>query len=128
MRIFLRYMIFQLPGMFVAGIVLGTLVRWGQLTEPLAWGLFALWIVKDLAFFPVTRIAYSDHKSQYGPDALVGSVATTLSELVPGEVSYVRLGPERWQALLVAGAAAVDAGTRVRVVELNGLTLQVEPE
>lgn len=128
MRIFLRYMIFQLPGMFIAGIVLGTLVRWGQLTEPLAWGLFALWVVKDLAFFPVTRIAYSNHRSQHGPDALVGSLATTLSELVPGEVGYVRVGPERWQALLVAGTAAVGAGTQVRIVELNGLTLQVEPE
>ena len=121
-------MIFQLPGMFVAGIVLGTLVRWGQLTEPLAWGLFALWVAKDLALFPVTRIGYSNHRSQHGPDALIGSVATTQSDLVPGEVGYVRVGPERWQALLVAGAGTVGAGTQVRIVELNGLTLLVEPE
>lgn len=128
MRIFLRYMIFQLPGMFVAGIVLGTLVRWDRLTEPLAWGLFAMWVAKDLAFFPVTRVAYDNHSSQLGPDALVGSLATTQSELVPGEVGYVRVGPERWQALLVAGASAIGAGTQVRIVELNGLTLRVEPE
>lgn len=128
MRIFLRYMIFQLPGMFVTGIVLGALVRWDQLTEPLAWGLFAMWVAKDLAFFPVTRVAYDNHSSQLGPDALVGSVATTQSELVPGEVGYVRVGPERWQALLVAGASAIGAGTQVRIVELNGLTLRVEPE
>jgi membrane protein implicated in regulation of membrane protease activity len=127
MRIVLRYAVFQLPGMFVAGLVLWTLVRWEQLTAPVAGVLFALWVAKDVALFPITRAAFSDDGVHHGPDALLGSIGTTRDGLAPGKTGYVTVGPERWRALLADGATEVDAGERVRVVAVNDLTLRVEP-
>ena len=73
------------------------------------------------------RIAYTNHRSLHGTDALIGATATTQDELTPGKVGYVRVGPERWQARLIQGATRVAAGTEVRIVDVKELTLEVEP-
>jgi membrane-bound serine protease (ClpP class) len=57
-----------------------------------------------------------------GPEALLGATAQVVGECRPR--GTVRLQGELWQARCRAGAAP---GERVRVVALNGLTLDVEP-
>ena len=126
-RVFARYLVFQIPGLFIAGVVLLLLVRWTSLTEPLAWGLFALWIAKDLALFPLTRIAYETHTSNHGAEAMLGARGTTVAALAPGAPGAVRVGAERWKAQLVEGAPPLPEGAAVRVVAVHGLTLRVEP-
>jgi hypothetical protein len=56
MRVFARYLVLQIPGQFIAAVTLVMLVRWTELTPMLAGLLFVLWVIKDLAMFPVTRI------------------------------------------------------------------------
>lgn len=62
-------------------------------------------------------------KAAVGADALVGQAATVARACRP--LGYVRLQGELWQARCDAGA---DTGDRVRVVEVEGLLLLVEPE
>lgn len=60
-------------------------------------------------------------KVKMGPETLVGAVAEVVTPCVP--LGSVRLQGELWQARCDEGA---EAGERVRVRELDGLTLVVE--
>jgi membrane-bound serine protease (ClpP class) len=57
-----------------------------------------------------------------GPETLIGARASVVSDCAP--VGQVRLQGELWQARCEAGAGA---GSTVRVVGRDGLTLDVEP-
>lgn len=127
--IYARYLVFQLPGMFVAAVVLMMLVRWGQLTVPLAWGLFGLWVLKDALMFPVTRLAYETPHRPHGPEALLGEQAVAQDALAfegTGGAGWVLVRGELWRACAREGSAAVAKGERVRVVEARGNLLVVE--
>lgn len=125
-RVFARYLVIQIPGLLIAGVGLLLLVRWTSLTEPLAWGLLALWIAKDLALFPLTRIGYETHAGSNGAEAMIGARGTTVTALAPGAPGAVRVGAERWKARLDAGAQPLPEGAPVNVVAVRGLTLVVE--
>jgi membrane-bound serine protease (ClpP class) len=58
-----------------------------------------------------------------GPELLVGQIGMALSEIDP--MGQVRAGKETWTA--VARGGPIPAGTRVRVVEVAGVRLVVEP-
>ena len=126
MRVFARYLVLQIPGQFMAGVTLFMLVRWTELTPLLAGLLFGLWVVKDLAMYPVMRIAYEPQSGTQGADALLGALAIAQEDLAPEQTGYVRVGAELWRAQL-CGDESVAKGASVRVTEVRDLTLQVEP-
>jgi membrane protein implicated in regulation of membrane protease activity len=126
MRVFARYLVLQIPGQFIAAVTLVMLVRWTELTPMLAGLLFVLWVIKDLAMFPVTRIAYEPQGSGQGADALLGALGVAQEVLVPEQTGYVRVGAELWRAQL-RGDESVAKGATVRVTEVRDLTLQVVP-
>ena len=86
-----RYLLLQIPGLFVVGVTLVLLVRWTSLTELLAWGLFGLWVLKDLALFPIMRIGYETHAGAGGADGMVGAKGVAQEALAPG-------APATWPA------------------------------
>lgn len=127
--LYARYAIFQLPGMFFAGIVLTLLVQWGQLTATLAWVLFALWVLKDLLMFPVTKIAYETPHRPHGPEALLGEEAVAQDAITyegNGEAGWILVRGELWRALARQGTSPVAQGDRVRIVETRERVLVVE--
>jgi membrane protein implicated in regulation of membrane protease activity len=126
MRVFARYLVLQIPGQFIAAVTLVMLVRWTELTPMLAGILFALWVIKDLAMFPVTRVAYEPQASGQGADALLGVLGVAQEDLAPEQTGYVRVGAELWRAQL-CGDESVIKGATVRVTDVRDLTLQVEP-
>ena len=70
---FWTYLILQLPGVLLAGVILLLLYRWGVL--PLAWaiGLFVAWAAKDLALYPLVKDAFAPART--GPESLIGARA-----------------------------------------------------
>ena len=126
MKVFARYLVLQLPGMFIAGVTLTMLVRWTELTPTVAVVLFGLWVIKDLAMYPVTRIAYEPQGGGQGADALLGALGVAQEDLAPEQTGYVLVGAELWRAQL-CGDQSVAKGAAVRVTEVRDLTLQVEP-
>ena len=88
--------------------------------------LFGLWVLKDLALFPVTRIAYERGGRPHGADALLGATGVAREGLTQGRVGYVRVGPELWRARLAEDTGELPEGTSVRVVAVRDLTLVVE--
>ena len=124
--VFLRYLLFQIPGFCFAAIALILLVRWTALTETGGWILFAFWVAKDLALYPWVRVGYEARPGSTGADALCGATGIALTALAPAAAGQVRIGPERWNARLADGAGPLAEGDPVRVVALRDLTLLVE--
>ena len=117
-----RYLLLQIPGWTVASVVLWFLVDRFGLAPHIAVWLGVAYLAKDLVLYPWLKKAYED-----GPDAaslLVGREGTAQDVLDP--TGYVRIGPERWRAE-VAAHERIEAGARVRVQAVRGLTLIVEP-
>ena len=119
-----RYMLFQIPDLILLSLGLAAAVRWWGLPVFAAYGLVALWIVKDVIMYPIVRVAYESGGSS-GVDAIHGSLGVVTKLLGPS--GYVRLGSELWKAELASGSGPVPVGSAIRVVEVRGLTLVVEP-
>ncbi|MGE4608590.1 MAG: NfeD family protein [Myxococcota bacterium] len=122
-RVLIRYTLFQIPDLILLGLALAIAVQWWDIPSALAYTLFGLWLLKDILLFPVMRVAYA----QGGPanDRLTGALGIAREALDP--TGYVMVGSELWRAELTVGAESVSAGTEVRVVKIQGLTLLVEP-
>jgi membrane protein implicated in regulation of membrane protease activity len=118
----LRYCLFQLPGALAVTGLLLLLVHWWGLAPRLAAAFLVIWLLKDLALYPFLRKAY-EPRSGGGVDALLGAVAIARDRLDPD--GYVRVGHELWRARARHGP--VERGGAVRVVDVQGLTLVVEP-
>ena len=124
--VYVRYLVFQIPGMFMAGVVLALLVQWTELTPPLGWVLFGLWVLKDVAMFPVTRIAYELPHNPHGPEALLGETGVAQDALDGPGAGWILVRGELWRARVRPGASPVAKGERVRVVETDGTILVIE--
>jgi len=126
--IWLRYLLFQLPGWVAAGAALAFVQMQGWLEAPWPLALFGGLVIKDAVLYPWMRIAH-EPSSLLGLEALRrahGVAETTFSPGEPGGV--VRIGAERWRARLACDArGAVRDGERVRVRDVQGLTLLVDP-
>jgi membrane protein implicated in regulation of membrane protease activity len=120
----LRYALFQIPGVILLGLGLAAAVRWWGLSMPTTFMIIGLWIVKDILMFPILKRAYESNDSSLF-DRVGGSVGLAQQALDPS--GYVRVGAELWRAELAAGSAPVAAGSAVRVIEVRGMTLFVEP-
>jgi membrane protein implicated in regulation of membrane protease activity len=119
-----KYLLFQLPGMALAGVALIALVRVWDLSPSAALLLFAVWVVKDFAMYPLLRSAYAGGRHDAG-EALVGALGTAREQLDPA--GYVRIGAELWRAEVSREHAPVESGAAVRVRAVRNLTLHVEP-
>jgi membrane-bound serine protease (ClpP class) len=60
-----------------------------------------------------------------GVEALIGSEGIALSLLAPG--GWVRVRGERWAATTMPGDHPIEPGQPVRVIEVSGLSLKVQP-
>jgi membrane protein implicated in regulation of membrane protease activity len=123
-RTIARYTLFQIPDLILLSLGLAAAVRWWGLPVFAAYGLVAFWIAKDVIMYPILRVAYESGGSG-GVDGIRGALGVVTQPLVPS--GYVRLGSELWKAELVSGSGVVSVGSAIRVIELRGLTLIVEP-
>jgi membrane-bound ClpP family serine protease len=123
-RTIVRYTLFQIPDLILLGLGLAAAVRWWGFPVLAAYGVVALWIAKDVVMFPILRVAY-ESSSSGGVEGIRGALGVVTQPLAPS--GYVSLGSERWKAELVSGNEPVSVGSAIRVIEVRGLTLIVEP-
>lgn len=124
-----RYVLYQIPGIFVCALILA--VVWRATAWPTSWAAFllVLWIVKDAAVYPLVRDAYERSDADHG-GGLVGRNAEVVEALAPD--GRVRVRGELWRARVRPEAAdaveAVAPGTIVRIEDVQGLRLIVSAE
>lgn len=116
-----RYALFQVPDLILLGIGLAAAAHWWGLPTTAAYWIFGLWVVKDIALYPILRVAYDPSPAT---DRLTGARGVATQLLDPD--GYVVVGSERWIAEVPEGAR-VPEGAAVRVVGVRGLRLLVEP-
>lgn len=83
-----------------------------------------LWVIKDIALFPFVWRAYSFYDTTPVKE-LVGLEATVVYSLDP--VGYVRVKGELWNAEMKDFPYTAAKGDRIRVVDIKGTKLIVEP-
>lgn len=122
MRLFGRYVLWQVPGWLVAALVAAWLVRGVGLPFWAGVALVALVVTRDLAIYPALRSAFGKPPHAAAP---IGAAAETVEPLAP--LGYVRVNGELWRARTLHPAPDVPSGARVLVRDARGLTLIVEP-
>jgi membrane protein implicated in regulation of membrane protease activity len=123
-RTIVRYTLFQIPDLILLSLGLAAAVRWWDFPVFAAYALVAVWVAKDVIMYPILRVAYEAGGSS-GVDGIHGALGVVTQPLVP--TGYVRLGSELWKAESVCDSGTIPVGSAIRVVEVRGLTLIVEP-
>jgi membrane protein implicated in regulation of membrane protease activity len=124
-RIFLRYVLFQVPGLVLLYLLLILAQRVVALPTWFIWSLVALWVIKDLILFPVVWRAY-DQERRDDASSMVGSRGIAEDRLDPS--GYIRVHGELWKAEVMGGSPSIGKGEKVTVRGIRGLTLLVEPD
>ncbi|MCS4505453.1 NfeD family protein [Arhodomonas aquaeolei] len=117
----LRYALIQLPELALVAVLLVLAVRAGWFAANTAAVVAGLWLIKEIALYPLYRHALRDD-APTGGAALTGQRAVARTELAPD--GWVSVRGERWRARAVDGGC-IAAGTAVEVVAADGLTLTV---
>jgi membrane protein implicated in regulation of membrane protease activity len=123
LRQFGIYLLLQIPGYVLAGLLLGLLVERDWLS--VGWAILALlgWVGKDLALYPAMRRVFQP--SRVGSEALLGAPGVVEAPLDPR--GLVRIGSELWRGEPLRRGERLPAGMRVVVRDIRGLTVYVEP-
>lgn len=113
----------------VAALTVGVLAGFG-LAGPL-WVqllMFSVLSVATLVIFRARLLSWVQHDPQRPEiDTLVGEIGVASEELNPGTVGRVEVRGAAWTGRNTTGSS-VSRGTRIRVVRVDGLTLDIEPE
>jgi membrane protein implicated in regulation of membrane protease activity len=118
-------LLFQVPGWALTVAILTGLRYWLGIPRWAAFGLFLLWVVKDLVMYPFLRVAY-DSGVKTGTEQLVGARGVAHEELAPH--GYVRVRGELWRAETNPSDKPISAGSPVRVLAAQGMTLIVKAD
>lgn len=120
--VFWAYLLLQVPDTALAGLILFVLHRWAGLPTAWAVGAFVVWIVKDIAMYPVVRSVFAPART--GPEAFIGARGIVADALAP--LGYVTLSGELWRAESLRPQRAIPVGAPVVVRAVQGLTFLVE--
>jgi len=120
-----KYTLLQLPIIVLLTTVLLVIRQWVDIPLWLIVGIIALWVVKDIAMFPVVWRAYDQSRSG-DATSIVGMRGVTSERLAP--TGYVQIRGELWRAEVTNGGSSIEKGERIRVMEIEGLTLLVQAE
>jgi membrane-bound serine protease (ClpP class) len=124
MTVFGRYVLLQVPGWLLAGIILYALEQRFDLPPWTVIGVMAVLVIKDFVLYPFLRRSY-ETQVKSGVEALVGLAGVARERLDPA--GYVELRGELWLAEALPEARPIAQGERVRVVSADGLRLRVTP-
>jgi len=124
-RIFVRYVLFQVPGVVLLYLLLILARRVVALPTWFIWSLMALWVIKDLILFPAVWRAY-DQEGKDDAISMVGPRGIAEDRLDPS--GYIRVHGELWKAEVMGDSPSIRKGEKVTVRGISGLKLFVEPD
>ena len=120
-----KYALFQVPGCAVAALVLLGLTEWIRLPLWAASGLFTVWVLKDIALYPLVRTAYESDVNT-GVEQLVGEKGVAQEWLDPR--GMVRVRGELWQAEAEPRGQPIEPNSEIRITGAHNVTLIVSRE
>ena len=124
-RVVVKYTLLQLPALTLLAIILYFMRLWVAIPAWLIGGIIALWVVKDVVLFFFVWRAY-DQDRHTDANTMIGLCGIVKDRLAPS--GYVEVHGELWQAEVTEAAPPIEGGERIRVQEIRGLTLIVQPD
>lgn len=122
-RPLIRYALLQIPHAALIGLLLFLLVAMEWMDPMPAIALWSLWIIKDMALYPLTRKAY-EIDAKTGLEALCGASGIATEEI--GPTGFIRIKGEIWKATLHPDSKqSVKKGEEVLVVDCKERLLRV---
>lgn len=118
-----RYSLFQVPGLVLVGGLLVLAVESGWLGWKVALASFAIWVLKDVALYPLLRGSYESGGVAGDAMRWRGRRGEAREDLNP--VGYVVVSGELWRAEAIESDAPIRAGERISVEEVAGSVLRV---
>ena len=125
MKTFAKYLLFEIPQWFLLALILWVLVETTHIPVWAVQGFFVVWVLKDIAIFPLVRNAYAND-AKTGIEELIGVKATTQDRLDPE--GFVRIHGVLWKARAEPADQPINRDTVVTVCAARGLTLIVQAE
>jgi membrane-bound ClpP family serine protease len=122
-RVYVRYTLFQIPGLALAAVLLWWLMRHFSISTGYFFVLLGLWLLKDIVIFPFVWHSYYNASGNV-LEKMIGKTGTAVNDIDP--LGYVRIGGEMWKAEILPGNRAVAKGEPVVVTGIDGLLLTVE--
>lgn len=116
-------------GFFAAGVI--GIAEGGATADAVGAALLVLAIVSAIALWFVARKVYAAQRHnppQMGPEEMIGGSAEARSGLAPGATGQVFTHGTLWAARLADGSEPVQAGDKVVIEAVDGLTLVVRPQ
>ncbi|UCG78558.1 MAG: NfeD family protein [Nitrospirota bacterium] len=120
----MKYILFQLPGTALVLISLFAVSKWAGLPVWSIWLALLLWIIKDIALYPLLWRSYSVQRRD-PVRSLTGLTGTVTESLLPD--GYIIVNGEQWRAVSEDKNRTIDKGEQVIVKAVHGLTLTVKP-
>lgn len=124
-RVLAKYGVLQLPGLLLLVLILIVMKRWIDVSPLVFWGIILCWIAKDVIMFPFVWRAYDGTGPGY-ESGLKGARGVAREPLEPD--GYIQVQGVLWKSRLTGETDRLEKGDRVRVMDVRGLTLMVEPE
>ena len=124
-QIIIRYTLLQLPALALLLMALVLVQRWINISNWVFWGSIMIWIAKDVVLFFFTWRAYDTTAAKPGR-SMVGARGITQNRLAPSGFIHVR--GELWKAEVWGTGRPIEIGENVKVRDIKGLTLIVQPE
>jgi len=123
LRVVIRYILLQIPGFALFGLVLVLSQRWFFLPLWLFGCLMLLWVLKDVILFSMVWRSYESQEEADDPK-LIDAQGVAFERLAP--FGYIRIHGELWKAELISGVLPVEKGETVQVIGRNNLVLTVK--
>jgi membrane protein implicated in regulation of membrane protease activity len=95
MKTFAKFLLFEIPQWFLLALILWILVETTDIPVWTVQGFFVIWVLKDIALFPLVRNAY-ENDAKTGTEQLIGVKATTQDRLDPE--GFVKIQGVLWKA------------------------------
>jgi membrane-bound serine protease (ClpP class) len=124
-RIYLRYILLNIPAMVLIIMALILAQRWITIPIWLSLTIIFIWLIKDVILFPIVWRAYDWDRSG-GLRSMIGKQGIARERLAPS--GYVLVQGELWKAEIAEADQPIESGKFVQVVKMEGLKLFVIPE
>ncbi|CAN5609826.1 hypothetical protein BH24ACT20_BH24ACT20_14080 [soil metagenome] len=116
---------------FALGAVVGLLLAFlgvgisGQIIGFIAASVLSMIVLRPAL---LNRLALAGSEPYVGPGKIEGKKAVVTDPIEPGETGMVKVGNgEFWTARTMYTNGRIESGTRVRILDTDGLTALVEP-
>ena len=124
-QVYIKYGLLAIPSTVALILVLMVVHHWLPMPYWIWITLIVLWVVKEIVLFPLVWRAYDPTRSD-PHRSMIDKTGITWERLAP--TGFIQIEGELWKAEIRENHPPIEKGSRVRVINIEGLKLSVVAE